>query len=61
MTILEQGYVEQGYSLPGGWTWDLGAEQRAQPKVSETYVPLGKPPGCVAWAVPIIDGKFMKH
>lgn len=62
MTKIEQGYVEQGYELPDGWTWDLVAEARARWNTGAIYVPLVNAPGCVGCGVPTHrDGTYFAH
>ena len=60
-TEIERSYVEQGYVLPGGLTWDMVAERRARWAIADIYVPVAVAPDCVGWAVPFIDGKPLEH
>ena len=60
-TAIEQGYLDQGYKLPEGWTWDLVAEHREKRQIEPIFVPLKVTLGIVAWGVPFIDGKPLKH
>lgn len=59
-TPIEKAYVEQGYKLPDGLTWEMVAEARARNDTPAFMVPVAMAPGCVAWAVPYIDGKPLK-
>lgn len=58
---IEQGYFDQGYKLPDGWTLERIAEERAKYEIGEIYVPIASGHGCVAWGVPMIDGEFLSH
>lgn len=61
MTDIEQDYVEQGYTLPAGWTWAHVAECRAKYSIDEIRVPVAVGPQVVAWGVPMIDGEYLSH
>ncbi len=61
ISTIERGYLAQGYSLPAGWTWDHVATQRARWGVGAIYVPVASAGGAVAWGVPIVSGRFLKH
>ena len=61
MTQIEIGYVAQGYELPDGWNWADVATQRTQYEIAGIYVPVASASGCVAWGVPMRDGKFLTH
>jgi hypothetical protein len=61
MTEIEQGYVDQGYTLPQGYTWAIVAARRAEWRIGEIYVPVATGGGACAWGVPMIDGKFLEH
>lgn len=58
---IEGLYVQQGYSLPAGWTWTRTAEHRAVYKTPASMVPLASAGGVVAWGVPIVNGRFLLH
>jgi hypothetical protein len=60
-TAIEQSYLDQGYVLPEPLTWEMVAERRARWDIDPIFVPLGFAPGCLAWGVPYIDGKHLKH
>ncbi|HEX5258976.1 MAG TPA: hypothetical protein VFW35_09380 [Sphingomicrobium sp.] len=60
-TDIERSYVEQGYHLPGGLTWDMVAERRARWAISEIFVPIAVAPGCVGWGVPYRNRVPLKH
>jgi hypothetical protein len=60
-TPIEQSYLDQGYVLPEPLTWADVAELRARWEVDAIFVPLGFAPGCLAWGVPIDDGRHLKH
>jgi hypothetical protein len=58
---IEQGYIEQGYCLPEGLTWDRVDTLRAHWGVNPLLVPEVVGHGCIGWGVPFIDGKPLKH
>ena len=60
MTKIERGYVEQGYSLPDGITWDMVNASRVKYSTPDYMVPVATASGCCAWAVPYINGKPLK-
>jgi len=64
-TAIEQGYLDQEYKLPEGWTWERVAELRRAWNVSAIYVPIqnniGAALGIVAWGAPFVDGTPRKH
>jgi hypothetical protein len=60
-TPVERSYLEQGYVLPGGCTWEIVAEQRARWDIAAIFVPVTVAPGCVGWGVPFIDGRPLEH
>lgn len=60
-TDIEQSYVDQGYRLPEGLTWDMIAERRARWDIPEILVPVAVAPGCLGWGVPHIDGVPLRH
>src|SRR6476469_3338143 len=39
-TAIERSYVEQGYRLPEGLTWDMVAERRARWDIAGIFVPV---------------------
>lgn len=61
MTMIEQGYVEQGYQLPAGWDWQRVAAARAEYRIEAIYVPVALGTGVAAWGVPMRDGQFLTH
>jgi hypothetical protein len=61
VTAIERGYVLQGWKVPNGWTTDRIALERAQYEVDEIYVPIASAHGIIAWGVPIIEGKPLRH
>ena len=60
-TAIEQGYFDQGYILPVGWTWERVAEHRARWDTDAIMVPLVVHHGVVGWGVPIVDGAYLKR
>jgi hypothetical protein len=60
-TEIEQSYLDQGYRLPEGLTWDMVAERRARWDIPAIFVPVAVAPGCVGWGVPHIDGIPLRH
>jgi hypothetical protein len=60
-TDIERSYLEQGYRLPEGFTWDMVAERRARWATEEIFVPVAVAPGRVGWGVPHIGGLPLKH
>ncbi|HEX8223768.1 MAG TPA: hypothetical protein VF605_08140 [Allosphingosinicella sp.] len=58
---IEQSYVEQGYRLPEGLSWQDVEASRCKWGVDPILVPVAVAPGCVGWGVPFIDGKPLKH
>ena len=58
---IEQGYIDQGYTLPEGMTWERVDELRARWGVNPLLVPEVVAGGCVGWGVPCVDGKPMRH
>jgi hypothetical protein len=55
-TDIERSYVEQGYELPHGLTWELVAARRARWAIRDIYVPVAVAPSCIGWGVPHIGG-----
>ena len=55
-TRIEQSYLQQGYELPEGLTWQMVAERRARWGIAEIFVPLAIAPGCLGWGVPHVGG-----
>jgi hypothetical protein len=60
-TEIEQSYVDQGYRLPEGLTWDMVAERRIRWDIPGIFVPIAVAPGCLGWGVPHIDGVPLRH
>ncbi len=60
-TKIERSYLEQGYELPEGLTWEMVAERRRQWDVDPIFVPLAVSPGCIGWGVPFVAGRPLKH
>jgi hypothetical protein len=60
-TRIERSYLDQGYLLPAGLTWEMVAERRTRWNVPEIFVPLAVAPGCLGWGVPYIDGAPLEH
>ena len=58
---IERSYVEQGYRLPEGLTWQAVEASRRKWDIDPVMVPVTIAPGCVGWGVPFIDGKPLKH
>ncbi len=46
-TTIERSYLEQGYQLPDGLTWDMVAERRTRWAIADIFVPVAVAPGCV--------------
>ena len=60
-TAIEQGYVDQGYNLPVGLTWERVDALRERWGVNPLLVPEAVGGGCIGWSGPFADGKPMKH
>jgi len=60
-TKIELSYLEQGYRLPEGLTWEMVAERRARWDIAGILVPDALAPGCVGWGVPHIHGVPLRH
>ena len=60
-TEIERSYLEQGYRLPEGLTWDMVAQQRPRWAIDDIFVPIAFAPGCVGWGVPYIGGVPLRH
>jgi hypothetical protein len=60
-TEIERSYVEQGYRLPEGLTWEKVARLRAHWEVRDIFVPIASGPECIGWGVPLVDGRHLKH
>jgi hypothetical protein len=58
---IEHDYVEQGYRLPDGLTWQAVEASRSKWGIDPILVPVAVAPGCIGWGVPFIDGKPLKH
>jgi hypothetical protein len=50
-TDIEQSYLDQGYSLPEGLTWEIVADRRTRWNIRDIFVPVAVAPGCLAWGV----------
>lgn len=61
MTDIERSYMDQGYELPDGLTWDMVAERRARWAIADIYVPVAVAPGCVGWGVPFKHAVPLRH
>ena len=61
LTKIERSYLEQGYRLPEGLTWEMVAERRVRWAIAEIFVPVAVAPGCIGWGVPHIRGVPLKH
>ena len=60
-TEIERSYLEQGYRLPEGLTWDMVAQRRARWAIDDIFVAVAVAPGCVGWGVPHIGGIPLRH
>ena len=60
-TPIERSYLEQGYVLPDGLTWEMVAERRARWDISPIFVPVAVAPSCLGWGVPFVDGRPLQH
>jgi hypothetical protein len=60
-TPIEQSYLDQGYRLPHGLTWEMVEQRRARWQIADIYVPVAVAPGCLGWGVPHIGGKPLAH
>jgi hypothetical protein len=60
-TNIEQSYLDQGYELPEGLTWEMVAERRARWDMADIFVPIAVAPGCIGWGVPHVDGVPLTH
>jgi hypothetical protein len=58
---IEQGYIDQGYVLPEGLTWEKVDALRERWGVNPLLVPEVIGRGCIGWGVPFVYGKPMKH
>lgn len=56
-TRIERSYLAQGYRLPEGLTWGDVKTLRARRALDPDLVPVATAPGCIAWAIPIVDGR----
>jgi hypothetical protein len=61
LSEIEQAYVDQGYRLPEGLSWQAVQASRAKWAVEQILVPVAVAPGCVGWGAPFIDGRPLKH
>jgi hypothetical protein len=60
-TDIERAYVEQGFVLPEGLSWELVSRQRRRWNIPDIYVPVAVAPGCLGWGVPYVGGVPLKH
>ena len=60
-TAIEQSYLNQGYALPDGLTWDMVAERRVRWAIDEIFVPIAVAPGCLGWGAPHLGGVPLRH
>lgn len=60
-TAIERAYLDQGYALPEGLSWDKVAERRERWDIPDIFVPLAVAPGCLGWGVPHVGGVPLKH
>lgn len=60
-TEIERSYLEQGYRLPEGLSWDMVDDRRRRWGIDPVLVPVAVAPGCVGWGVPFIDGRPLNH
>ena len=60
-TKIEQSYLDQGYRLPEGFSWEMVAERRARWAIADIFVPVAVAPGCVGWGVPYVHGAPLRH
>lgn len=60
-TDIEQNYLDQGYKLPEGLTWEMVATRRARWNIRGIFVPVAVAPGCLGWGVPYIGGVPLEH
>ena len=59
---IERGYVEQGYRLPEGYTWEIVHQARERYGTPDFMVPVAIVPGKVtAWGVPWKNGKPLRR
>jgi hypothetical protein len=58
---IEQGYIDQGYRLPEGLTWERVDALRQHWGVNSLLVPEVVASGCIGWGVPFVDGRPMRH
>jgi hypothetical protein len=58
---IEKNYVDQGYRLPDGLTWEQVDGLRRHWGVNPILVPEVVGHGCIGWGVPRIDGKPLKR
>jgi len=61
LTQTEALYIEQGYLLPEGWTWDIVHQQRKMYDLPAVADPIASCPGANGWGVPFINGRALKH
>ena len=60
-TPIEQSYLDQGYRLPEGVTWEMVEKRRARWAIADIYVPVAVAPGCLGWGVPYIGAEPLEH
>lgn len=49
----ENHYLENGYKLPEGWTWEKVYAERKRTNTGEIYVPIRVLLSIVVWGVPL--------
>ena len=60
-SAIERSYLEQGYRLPDGFTWEMVDERRRRWEIDAIFVPIAVSPFCLGWGVPHVDGRPLKH
>lgn len=61
MNEQDRHYLEQGYQLPDGMTWEAVEAHRQKWEIDTWMVPLAKGGGAIAWGVPFRDGKPLRR
>ena len=60
-TEIEQSYIDQGWQLPEGLTWERVEALRRHWDIEPIFVPEVVGHRCIGWGVPFINGKPLKH